>query len=775
MRRTLFTLAAALTVAGCMDDVVEPTTQPKLQYDHTYDAADADINVNNYTVSVHGAAMESHYKGQTGLFNGNFAYGTSATQVFHVNTANGATDFATGGLPVEVAANSHGAALYTSSLFVEKPSQALGPKTSLGLTTVRETYSYSTAGDDDYIILRYSITNTTSSTITGLNVGILADPDFVRAGNNQAFFDPTTQSALVTVGGTPAVTARHAIVPIGTAVGGFYTWANGGDPSTNAAWWNVIGGGLRNVTSSGDVREYIGSAPLTILAGETRTFTYALVAGDNAADLITNITAARNKAATITGSRPFVTVVASLHAGTVLYSGSVTFANFSDAAAFNANDAVCGGAALKSAYVTGNRVDFTFGALDLDDELRTGDTVLCTGRLNNGKYFIGGDTPSIARDVNTLTKLTTWTGLDRTPTWSPDGLSIAFASTRDGGGIYVMDASGDLTSIRRVTNNNADIQPDWSPDGNWIIFSRGGAIMKIAANATTATAPTQLTQFASISPNSKSDSDPRFSPDGQTIAFRRTLVFGNVASTHIWKMTAAGELAPGTSVATILASGGASDLQPEWSLDGTKLYFSSTRGGQGGIYVMDVAVGEPSVQLVTQPEPTGWGFPALSPDGKTIAALSDGKLVLHDMASGQHQVLIYDPRSLVMDGATNAQNLEWNPNGSRFLLEAGADIWITSPTDAVTTPGERAQMLTESVNTLVQDGLISAGDGAQLIQKLDNIAAKVLSGQNEAALNSVNAFINKVNALVNSRRINVVTGEQMTADANALIDQLNAL
>src|SRR5262249_31624074 len=47
------------------------------------------------------------------------------------------------------------------------------------------------------------------------------------------------------------------------------------------------------------------------------------------------------------------------------------------------------------------------------------------------------------------------------PAFSPDGERIAFRSERDGGGIFVMSASGE--GLRRITNFGYD--PVWSPDG----------------------------------------------------------------------------------------------------------------------------------------------------------------------------------------------------------------------------------------------------------------------------------------------------------------------
>lgn len=59
-----------------------------------------------------------------------------------------------------------------------------------------------------------------------------------------------------------------------------------------------------------------------------------------------------------------------------------------------------------------------------------------------------------------------------TPTWSPDGRTLAFASDRDGDEeIYV--ARPDGTGVRKVTRDPADdSSPSWSPNGRRIVFDR---------------------------------------------------------------------------------------------------------------------------------------------------------------------------------------------------------------------------------------------------------------------------------------------------------------
>ena len=58
---------------------------------------------------------------------------------------------------------------------------------------------------------------------------------------------------------------------------------------------------------------------------------------------------------------------------------------------------------------------------------------------------------------------------DTEPAFSPDGSQIAFRSEREGGGIFVMGATGE--SVRRLTDDGYN--PAWAPDGRQVAFSTG--------------------------------------------------------------------------------------------------------------------------------------------------------------------------------------------------------------------------------------------------------------------------------------------------------------
>jgi Tol biopolymer transport system component len=73
-----------------------------------------------------------------------------------------------------------------------------------------------------------------------------------------------------------------------------------------------------------------------------------------------------------------------------------------------------------------------------------------------------------------LTQLTDYDGDEITPTWSPDGVRIAFASnmsTAEGYNIYTVNSDG--TNLTRLTTGTWDIDPTWSPDSQRIGFSAG--------------------------------------------------------------------------------------------------------------------------------------------------------------------------------------------------------------------------------------------------------------------------------------------------------------
>lgn len=58
------------------------------------------------------------------------------------------------------------------------------------------------------------------------------------------------------------------------------------------------------------------------------------------------------------------------------------------------------------------------------------------------------------------------------PAPSPDGASLAFHASRDGGGMKLWLASLQSGEVRQLTDGEWDGLPSWAPDGRSLLFSR---------------------------------------------------------------------------------------------------------------------------------------------------------------------------------------------------------------------------------------------------------------------------------------------------------------
>ena len=188
-------------------------------------------------------------------------------------------------------------------------------------------------------------------------------------------------------------------------------------------------------------------------------------------------------------------------------------------------------------------------------------------------YSKGSRGPRPSADV---VPITSYRGVQRSPSLSPDGTRFAF--TWDGGmdknlDLYIQNIDGS-GRIRLTSDPAADLYPAWSPDGTTIAFTRNGELLVIPAiggtenKITTAagrglswSADSQTIAFSDrespdgplsiflISLNSRErhrlttpagskqeDSWPSFSPDAHDIAFVRA----TTTTTDIYRVTTSG-------------------------------------------------------------------------------------------------------------------------------------------------------------------------------------------------------------------------------------------
>jgi TolB protein len=197
---------------------------------------------------------------------------------------------------------------------------------------------------------------------------------------------------------------------------------------------------------------------------------------------------------------------------------------------------------------------------------------------------------------------------DRSPSWSPDGSQIVFASRRDSNwDLYLMRADG--TDVRRLTDGPAyDGEPAWSPDGARVAFSssRGGDLdiylLDMASGAT-----------ARVTDDPAADYSPAWSPDGRELAFTSW----RDGNQEIYRVAVAGALAGSIPPAQNVTNHPAPDYSPAWSPDGRKIAFISDRDGIGNLHVLDLPSG-------AQEKAGIWNRslqdPAWTPSGGLLAA-----------------------------------------------------------------------------------------------------------------------------------------------------------
>ncbi|BCO10371.1 hypothetical protein GF1_27470 [Desulfolithobacter dissulfuricans] len=198
-------------------------------------------------------------------------------------------------------------------------------------------------------------------------------------------------------------------------------------------------------------------------------------------------------------------------------------------------------------------------------------------------------------DTGKKWRLTSDPQMETNPLWRPDGKALAFKVAP--GGEYSLTEEYFMTfekgyqnpTIYRWKGPESLQMSGWSPDGRKITYT--AEIISDSSGEDRVTYAAMVSDIClkdgqAIAQNSKilsknktlGDRGPVFSPDGEKIAFWSWDTSGNGT---LWLHDLK------TSGLTRLTNGGA-DMYPQWSMDGKKLLFTSTRSGNQDLVLLSL-------------------------------------------------------------------------------------------------------------------------------------------------------------------------------------------
>jgi Tol biopolymer transport system component/C-terminal processing protease CtpA/Prc len=276
-----------------------------------------------------------------------------------------------------------------------------------------------------------------------------------------------------------------------------------------------------------------------------------------------------------------------------------------------------------------------------------------------------------ARDGGEAARITTTPELELQLAWAPDSRRLAYVSSRDGPAhVFVYDFAA-RTETKLTNGPLDDVSPTWSPDGKSIAFDRGGKELRVIDMATKQDRVIAAGQLDR--PPFLSERQIAWSPDGQWIAYL-TVGEGQFQNPNIASVNGGG----GKPIAFLSNAFGNTIA---WSPDGTYLLFdSSQRTEQAVLARVDLVPRTPQFredQFRDLFAPSRPGTP-VQPAPQPAAPQRDSATLRADSARGagkkSTQIVFEDIRRRIsfLPVGVDVRSVVVSPDGKTALLNAAA-------------------------------------------------------------------------------------------------------
>ena len=288
-------------------------------------------------------------------------------------------------------------------------------------------------------------------------------------------------------------------------------------------------------------------------------------------------------------------------------------------------------------------------------------------------FAYAGDLWIVSRDGGEASRLTTGTGIERNPLFSPDGKWVAFTGEYDGNvDVYVVAAAGGVP--RRLTYHpGPDSAAGWSPDGKQILFVSGrspesGPAARLFTIPVDGVFPSGL-PLPMAYEGSYSGDATRLAYVPLARAFQAWKRYRGGRTTPIWLANLSDssvEKVPRTN---------SNDFNPMWV--GNRVYFLSDRNGPVTLFAYDTD----SKKVAELIRNDGLDIKSASAGPDAIVYEQFGSLDLYDLKSGKSRRVkvtisgdMLEVRPKFEKVANRILNYGLSPTGARAVFEARGEI-----------------------------------------------------------------------------------------------------